>query len=161
MNNTCDSDEAASVLSLILEVIPLHDWKGVEGYAPVQLRTLLIELLLQLLYSALLNLILLELLKIEGEPKLLPQPDGPFGGVILPKLDGVAIIAGEFVVEIVVTFSEGYESREDVVTRRVAVVEWLVAKPVCKRVDAESGLLDEEDSENTAVDEPAEPVTPA
>ena len=130
MDNTCDSDEAAAVLGLVLEVVPLHDWKGVEGYAPVQLRTLLIELLLQLLYSALLNLILLELLKIEGKTKLLPQPDGPFGGIILPKLDGVAIIAGEFVVEIVVTFSKGDESREDVVTRRVAVVEWLVAKPV-------------------------------
>ena len=114
-----------------------------------------------MLYSALLNLILLELLKIEGETKLLPQPDGPFGGVILPELDGVAIIAGEFVMEIVITFSEGDESRKDVVTRRVAVVKWLVAEPVCEGVDAESGLLDKEDSEDTAVDEAAEPVTPA
>jgi len=116
MNDTCDSDEAAAVLGLVLEVVPLHDWKRLEWYAPVQLRTLLVKLFLQLLDSALLNLILLELLEIEGKTKLLPQPDGPFGGIILPKLDGVAIIAGELVMEVVVTFSKCDECRENMVT---------------------------------------------
>ena len=117
MNNTCDSDEAAAVLGLVLEVVPLHDWKGLEWYAPVQLRTLLVEFFLQLLDSALLNLILLELLEIKGKTKLLPQPDGPFGGIILPKFDSVAIVTGKFVVKVVVTFSKCDESRENVVTR--------------------------------------------
>ena len=46
------------------------------------------------------------------------------------------------------------------VTRRVAVIEWLVAEPVGQRVDAESGLLNEEDAENPGVDEATEPITP-
>jgi hypothetical protein len=37
----------------------------------------------------------------------------------------------------------------------------LVTKPVGQGVDAESGLLNEEDSEDTSVDESTHPVTPA
>ena len=60
-----------------------------------------------------------------------------------------------------ITFAEGDEGGNDVVTGRVAVVKGLVAEPVGEGVDAEGGLLDEEDAEDTAVDESAEPVTPA
>ena len=64
-------------------------------------------------------------------------------------------------VEIVVTFAERYKSCDDVVSRRVTVVEGLVTKPMCERIDTEGGLLDEEDAENACVDEAAEPVAPA
>ncbi|KAJ8608845.1 hypothetical protein MRB53_039431 [Persea americana] len=50
---------------------------------------------------------------------------------------------------------------EDVVARRVAVVEWLIAEPVSERVDAEGGLLDEEDAKDAGVDYAALPVAPA
>ena len=63
--------------------------------------------------------------------------------------------------KVVVTFSECDQSRDDVITGRVAIVKWLVAKPVSERVDAESCLLDEENPEDSAVDEAAEPVAPA
>ena len=46
------------------------------------------------------------------------------------------------------------------VTGRVSVIEGLVTEPVGKGVDAESGLLEETDSEDTGVDETAEPVAP-
>lgn len=64
-------------------------------------------------------------------------------------------------VEVVVSLAEGDESGDDVVTRGVAVVERLVTKPVGERVDAESSLLDEADTEDTGINEAAEPVIPA
>ncbi len=75
-------------------------------------------------------------------------------------LDGVAVIGGELMMEVVVAFSERDEGGNDVVTGRVAVIERLVAEPVSERVDAESGLLDEEDAEDSGVEETAEPVAP-
>ena len=63
--------------------------------------------------------------------------------------------------EVVVALAECDKCSDDVVTRRVAVIEWLVTEPVSQGIDAESGLLDEEDSENASVDETAPPVTPA
>lgn len=64
-------------------------------------------------------------------------------------------------VEVVVTLTKGDESSDDVVTGRVAVVEGLVTEPVSQGVDAEGGLLDEEDAEDTGVDETTSPVIPA
>jgi hypothetical protein len=40
--------------------------------------------------------------------------------------------------EVVVTFSESDKGSENVITRRVAVIKWLVTEPVSKRVDTES-----------------------
>jgi hypothetical protein len=65
------------------------------------------------------------------------------------------------VVEVVVALTESDKSSDDVITGAVAVVEGLVTKPVSKGVDTEGGLLDEEDTENTSVDEASKPVTPA
>lgn len=63
--------------------------------------------------------------------------------------------------EVVVALTEGDEGSDDVVARRVAVVEGLVTEPVGKRVHAESGLLNEESTAETGVDEATEIVTPA
>jgi hypothetical protein len=60
-----------------------------------------------------------------------------------------------------VTLSESDESGNNVITRRVAIVEWLVTEPVSKGVDAEGGLLNEEDSKDSSVDESSHPVTPS
>ena len=64
-------------------------------------------------------------------------------------------------VEVVVSLTEGDEGSDDVVTGGVAVVEGLVTEPVGERVDAEGGLLDEADSQNTGIDVTTDPVTPA
>ena len=161
VDNTSDGDESATVLGFGLICIPVDDGELLEGNAPVESLSLLVELLLKLLETALLNFVLLELLKIVGESELLPHPDGPLGWVILMPFDGVAIVRGELVVEVVVTFSESDESGNDVVTRRVAVVKGLITKPVGQRVNAEGGLLDEENSKDTGVDEPSHPVSPS
>lgn len=79
----------------------------------------------------------------------------------LMPLDSIAVVRWELVVEVVVALTESNESGDDVIPGRVAVVEGLVTEPVSKRVDAEGGLLDEEDAENARVDESTLPVTPA
>jgi hypothetical protein len=132
-----------------------------ERNTPVKSLSLLVELLLQLLETALLNLILLELLQVVGEAELLPDPDSPLGRVILMPFDSIAVIRRELVVEVVVTFTKSDKSSDNVVTGGVAVVEWLVTEPMGQGVDAEGGLLDEEDSEYTSVDETAHPVSPS
>lgn len=59
-----------------------------------------------------------------------------------------------------VAFTEGGESSDDVITRGIAVVEWLVTEPVGEGVDAEGRLLNEADAENTGIDVATEEVTP-
>jgi len=161
VNDTCDGNESSAVLSLGLVVVPVDDGELLERNTPVESLTLLIKLLLELLETTLLNLVLLELLQVEGEAHLLPDPDGPLCGIILMPLDGITVVGGELVMEVVVTFAKGNESSDYMITRRIAVIERLVSEPVSKGVDAEGGLLNEEDSENSCVDETSHPVSPS
>jgi len=161
VNNTGNSDEATSVLGLLLVLVPVDDWELLERDTPVEGASLLVELLLELLETALLDLVLLELLQIVGEANLLPDEDAPLGQVVLPPFNGVAVVGREFVVEVVVTLTKSNKSSDGVVTRRVSVVEWLVSEPMGQGVDTEGGLLNEEDTEDTGVDETTEPVSPS
>ena len=68
-----------------------------------------------LLDAAFFDFVLLELLEVVGQAHLLPQPDAPFGGVVLEGFDGVAVVRGELVVEVVVAFTKRDESGDDVV----------------------------------------------
>jgi hypothetical protein len=160
VDNTGDSDQATAVLGLFNVVVPLDDRELVERNTPVKLSALLVNLLLELLNTTLLDLVRTELLEVGSETELAPEPDGPLGGVVLVPLDGVAVVRGELVVEVVVTLAEGDKRSDDVIPGAVAVVEGLVTEPVGKRVDAEGSLLDEEDAENTSVDESTLPVVP-
>lgn len=143
-----DTGDGGKLLAVLLaigdEIIPVDDGELLEGNTPVESSTLLIELLLELLDAALFDFVGAELLEIVGKAELLPDPDVPLGGVVLPPLDGVAVIRGELVVEVVVALAEGDQGSDDVVTGRVAVIKGLVAEPVGQRVDAEGSLLDEE-----------------
>lgn len=160
VDNTSNSNKATAALGFGNVVVPVNDRKLLKRNTPVQLGTLLIELLLQLLKTTLLDLVLSELLEVVGEAHLLPGPDGPLGRVVLPPFDSVTVVRGELVVEVVVALAEGHESGDDVITGRVAVVERLVTEPVSQGVDAEGGLLDKADSENASVNESTNPVTP-
>lgn len=160
VDDATDADETLAVLGALNVVVPFHDGELLERNTPVELGALLVELLLLLLDTALLDLVGTELLEVVGETGLLPEPDGPLGGVILVPLDSIAVVGWELVVEVVVTLAKSHKSGDQVVTRRVAIIEWLVAEPVSQRVDAEGGLLNEEDTEDTAVDETSLPVTP-
>lgn len=161
VHNTCHSDEGATILGLVHVVVPLENRELLQRYAPVELRTLLVELLLLLLDAAFFDFIGAELLEVVGEAELLHGPDEPLGGVILVPLNGIAVVGWKLVVEVVVALAEGDQGGDDVVTRRVAVVEWLVAEPVSKRVDTKGSLLNEEDAQNTGIDESTDEVTPA
>jgi hypothetical protein len=161
MDNTGNGNETTAVLGLLNIVVPLDDGELVERYTPVELGALLVDLLLELLDTTLLDLVGAELLEVGGEAELAPEPDGPLGGVVLVPLDGVAVVRGELVVEVVVTLAESDKRGDDVVPGAVAVVEGLVAEPVSERVDAEGSLLDKEDAEDTGVDETTLPVAPA
>jgi hypothetical protein len=161
VDNTGNSNESAAILGFGLVGIPVDDGKLLERNTPVKCLSLLVKLLLQLLETALFDFILLELLEIVGESELLQDPDRPLSRVILMPFDSIAVVGWELVVEVVVAFSEGDESSNDVVTRRVAIVKWLVTKPMGQRVDTEGSLLDEEDAENTSVDKSTLPVSPS
>lgn len=161
VDDTSNSDEAASVLDLLDVIVPLDNGELIERRTPVELSALLVELLLELLDTALLDFVGAELLEIIGKAELAPEPDAPLGRVILEPLDSVTVVRGELVVEVVVSLSESDEGSNDVVPGAVAVIEGLLSEPVGKRVDAEGCLLDEEDAEDTSVDEATHPVAPA
>jgi len=73
--NACNCNESSAVLGFGLIGVPVDDWKLFKRNTPVESLSLLVKLLLQLLETALLDLILLELLEIICEAKLLPHPD--------------------------------------------------------------------------------------
>lgn len=161
VDNTSNSDEAAAVLGLLDIFVPFHDWELLERNTPVEFGTALVDLLLQLLDTSLFDLVGAELFQVVCQTELLPSPDHPFGWVILMPFDRVTIIGGELVVEVVVTFTHRDQSSEDVVTRRVAVIEGLISQIMGQGVHAEGRLLNEEDSKDTSIDETTPPVSPA
>ena len=63
--------------------------------------------------------------------------------------------------EVVVSLTESDQSRDEVITRAVAVVERLITEPVSQGIDAEGSLLNDEDPEDACVDEATQPVIPA
>ena len=161
VHDASHGDESASVLRLVMVVVPFHDGELVERDAPIELGAFNVDLLLDLLDTTLLDLVGAELLEIEGETELLPRPDGPLGGIVLPPVQCIAVVGGKLVVEVVVAFTERDKGGEDVITGRVAIVKGLITKPVGEGVDAECGLLNEEDSEDASVDEAAQEVVPS
>jgi hypothetical protein len=152
VDNTGDGDKSLSALGISNKVVPRDNGELLERNTPVEGGALGIELLLLLLEAALLDFVGTEGVQVVGLANKTHEVDENLGRVVLPPLDGVAVIAGEFVVEVVVSLSERDEGGDKVVARAVAVVEWLVAEPVGQAVDAEGGLLDEENAQNTGID---------
>lgn len=62
--------------------------------------------------------------------------------------------------EVVVAFTKGNQCSEDMVSWGSSVVKRLHTNPVGQRVDAESGLLNEEELQDTCVDETSPVVAP-
>src|SRR6202012_3692105 len=100
-------NEATAVLALVNIIIPFHDGELLKRHTPVEPGPLLVELLLLLLQTTLLDFVGAELLEIIRETELLAGPDEPFGGIILVPLDGVAVIRWKLMVEIVISLTEG------------------------------------------------------
>ena len=62
--------------------------------------------------------------------------------------------------EVMVPLTQSENGGDDVVTRAVAVVKWLVAKVVSNAVYAERGLLHEEDTEDATVHKATAEIVP-
>lgn len=92
VDDTSYGNKGTTVLGFGLVVLPIDDWQLLKRNTPVESLSLLVELLLELLETALLDLILLELLQVVCESELLPDPDRPLGGIILMPLNGVSVV---------------------------------------------------------------------
>jgi len=79
----------------------------------------------------------------------------------LMPFDGVAVVAGELVMEVMISFAKSDKGSDDVIAGRVTVVKWLVSEPMSKRVDTEGCLLHKENPEDAGVDKSTNPITPA
>ena len=125
VHDTRNSDQRTSIHGLFFKVIPLDQWQLLKR--PLDLSVVPIEVLLLLLKFADFDLILAELFEVIGESYLLPEPDGPLGRIELIPGDGVAIVRGKLVVEIMVTLTSGDKSSEYVISRRVSIVKCLIS----------------------------------
>lgn len=65
-----------------------------------------------------------------GQSHLSADPDEPLRGVILIPLDGVSVVHGELVMEIVVTFANSDKGSDKVVLGRVLVIEGGLTEPM-------------------------------
>jgi hypothetical protein len=77
---------------------------------------------------------------VARKTRLFTNPDEPFGGVVLVPFNGITIVHGELMMEVVITFTNICKSSDDMVTRDVLVIKWSLSKPVSKRVDTECRL---------------------
>jgi hypothetical protein len=79
-------------------------------------------------------------LEVACQANFLARPDEPLGRVVLIPLDSIAVVHRELVVEVVVSFTNGNESSDEVVARTVFVIERRFTKPVSERVNTECRL---------------------
>lgn len=91
---------------------------------------------------------------------MVTRNDQPFGWVVLPPLDSVSVIGWVAVVVVVVSLAESDKGGEDVISRGMSIVKGLVTKPVGKRVDAEGGVVDKDETGDSGVVETPSPITP-
>lgn len=93
VDDTSNGNESlALVLGGVNKVVPADDRELLERGTPVEDRTLLVDLLLHLLNASLFDFVGTELLEVVGETECLPDTNGPLGRVVLPPLNGVAVV---------------------------------------------------------------------
>ena len=76
------------------------------------------------------------------EPKPLKDPDPPFRWIILIPFDGVSVIHGKLMMEIVVALSKSYDCGYEVIAWGMFVIVRSLPYPMSERVDAKDGLRD-------------------
>ena len=85
----------------------------------------------------------------------------PFGGIVVIPLDTVSVVLSEFVVEVVVAFTEGEDGAEPRIMRGVVFREVLFSAEegrVGERVDEEGGLVNKEGLGEGSVEVSTNPV---
>lgn len=107
---------------------------------PIETHRLLVEPLEFHCELTFFDFVLREDLEVRSKADKLHGCDKPLGGIILIPLDGIAIVHGELVMEVMVTLSEGDKRGENVIARSMLIVEGSLTKVVSERVDAEGRL---------------------
>lgn len=85
----------------------------------------------------------------------------PFRRIVSELPVRVSIVHRELVVEIVVALADRHERRNDMVSRRMFVIERRLTEPVRERVDAERRVMDKQQASGTGKEESAAPVAPS
>lgn len=152
VNDISDGNESFVVFRLVDKVILVDNGELFERGILIEGSMFLVEFFLELLNMVFFDFVGVELFEVVGEVNLFLESDSLFGGIVLLLFNGVVVVGWEFVVEVVVIFIESDEGSDEVVMRRVVVIEGLVIKLVGKGVDVESSLLDEVDMEDVSVD---------
>ena len=153
-------DNERALFALGNKVSPADYREMLRRLGPVHLASSLMRLGELHDEPALLYLILRELLEVRGQAELRHGPDEPLGWVVLVPEDGVAVVHGEFVVEVVVALADGDKSSDPVVAgRRLAVIRG-VAKVVGERVDGESGVVHKDKAADACIEKGTADVVP-
>ena len=139
VDEASDNDERA-LERLLLEALPVDDREVGAVGGPGQVVLLLAETLELHRELALLDFVVGEDLEVAGETEFRADPDEPLRRVVLVPLDGVTVVHGELVVEVVVALANRAERSYDVVAGSVLIVERSLTEPVRERVHAEGGL---------------------
>jgi hypothetical protein len=86
--------------------------------------------------------------------------DEPLGGVILVPSNGIPIVGRELVMKVVIAFPERDEGGDEVVPRRMLIVERRLSEPMRERVEREYAVMHHTHAQRPRVDVPAPPIAP-
>ena len=74
------------------------------------------------------------------EPELVANCDEPLGWIPLIPFHSVPVVHRELVVKVVIPLPEGHKRRNEMISRRVLVIEAAFTQPMSQRVDREGRL---------------------
>lgn len=159
VDESTDDDEG-TIFRFGLEVVPRDDWQVVAVVWPDDLSALLCQLLQLHRVLTLFDLVVGKLFEMRSETEQRHGGDEPFRRVVLEPLDGVPKVHRELVMEIVITFADGDERCDKVITRSVLVVERSITEPMGERVYAKRRVVDKRQASGTGEEETAPPISP-
>ena len=122
MNETSDDDQR-TLERLLLIAFPRNDGQVVTIRRPGEMFLGLPKLLQLHRKLTLPDLVVREYFQVRSEADFLAGPDEPLGRIILVPSDGIAIIHRELVMKVVVTFTNGNECSDEMVTWCMFIVK--------------------------------------
>jgi len=160
MDSTVDDHELISLLHNLIEYFASDDWQLICGDSPVQSLLLLVQHLLLHLNLPLLDNVVIKNFEVVRLADIVKRLNDPFGGVILVKLDGVSVVIGELVVEVVVTLAKSQQGCDDTVAGGVFISKRSKTPEVSQGVHHEGVVVDEELAEHGSVVEASPEIAP-
>lgn len=99
-------------------------------------------------------------LQMRRQTELGTTRDEPFGRVVLIPSNRIPIVRRELVMKVVIAFAKGDEGGDEVVPRRMPVVERGLSEPMRERVEREYAVVDRAHAHRARVHVPATPIAP-